>query len=217
MRVVEIFESIDGEGVRTGLPVVFIRLYGCNLNCSYCDTPYSHTTEADKVVEMSYGQIVDKVLEYGIKNVTITGGEPLIHEGIENLLDILLECGCIINVETNGTQPVPERFKEERNVFFTMDYKGYSSGMRGEMSLSNLQTLRPHDVLKFVVGTKGDLDDMRSVIRHLPSTPIIYVSPVFGQIEPSAIVDYILVHKLHNVRVQVQLHKIIWAPDKRGV
>lgn len=217
MKVVEIFTSIDGEGIRTGLPVTFVRLFGCNLNCSYCDTPYSHSEEEDKVKTMSVDEIVECVLCREVRRVTITGGEPLIHPGIKNLICALVANGCEVNVETNGTMPVPDEFRETKHVFFTMDYKSISSGMNGTMSLGNLNTLRCNDALKFVVGTQEDMDDMLHVIDALECNPSIYVSPVFGEIEPAEIVDYMLRHKLYDIKVQVQLHKVIWSPNQRGV
>lgn len=219
MKVVEIFKSIDGEGIRAGLPVVFVRLYGCNLNCSYCDTPYSHTTERDKAVEMDPSEVIDCVISSGIPRVTITGGEPLIHQDIEKLIDGLIKHGIEVNIETNGTRPVPTRYQagERRLLFFTMDYKCPSSGMESAMSIENLNTLKNCDVLKFVVGCKGDLDAAYSVINSLRSDPQIFFSPVFDKIDPSEIVEYMMEKNMWNCRVQVQLHKIIWDPNARGV
>lgn len=219
MKVVEIFKSIDGEGVRAGLPVVFVRLYGCNLNCSYCDTPYSHTTEQDKAVELHPQVIVDWVVNSGIPRVTITGGEPLIHQDIEKLIDSLIKRGIEVNIETNGTKPIPVKYQagERRLLFFTMDYKCPSSGMESAMNIENLNTLKNCDVLKFVVGCKGDLDAACTIINNLQSDPQIFFSPVFGKIEASEIVDYMMEKKMWNCRVQVQLHKIIWDPNERGV
>lgn len=219
MKVVEIFSSIDGEGIRAGLPVVFVRLYGCNLNCSYCDTPYSHTTEQDKAVEMDPGEIIGQIIGSGIPRVTITGGEPLIHQDIEKLIDGLIKYGIEVNVETNGTRPIPVKYQAgvRRLLFFTMDYKCPSSGMESAMNIENLNTLKNCDVLKFVVGCKNDLDAAHSVINSLQSDPQIFFSPVFGKIELSEIVDYMMEEKMWNCRVQVQLHKIIWDPNERGV
>lgn len=217
MKVVEIFKSIDGEGIRAGLPVTFIRLYGCNLNCSYCDTPYSHSTEADKAKEMSVGEVVDVVKRFGIPNVTITGGEPMIHKGILDLICSLAEEGFAVNVETNGTHSVLPTFAKYPSVMFTMDYKCPSSGMREEMSIDTLNTLRSCDVLKFVVGSKEDMDDARRVLSLIKSDPFVFFSPVFGKIEPKEIVQYLLENELYSCRVQIQMHKVIWDPNERGV
>lgn len=215
MKVVEIFSSIDGEGKRTGLPVTFVRLYGCNLECSYCDTRYA--CEDGGYVEMSVDEIVDKVYDLGIKAVTVTGGEPLIHQGIEELVLKLAHNGCDVNIETNGSAPLGD-FIRIPHVWVTMDWKSPSSGMHDRNCADNLGRLRSGDVLKFVVGSKADLDDMSEVVLGLRGVlPQVYVSPVFGEIEPSEIVDYVLQHRLYNVKVQVQLHKVIWPADMRGV
>ena len=223
MKVVEIFNSIEGEGIRAGLPATFIRLYGCNLDCSYCDTRYASQKYADQdgngYTIMSVNEIVNNVDIYGCLNVTITGGEPMIHPGFEELLNRLVDDGYYVNVETNGTVPVPERYTriyKGAPVIFTMDYKCPSSGMEKAMNMDVIKTLRYRDVLKFVVGCQKDLEAMLEVVEVV-ETPQIFVSPVFGQIEPSEIVDFILEHKLYNCRVQLQLHKFIWSPDKRGV
>lgn len=224
MKVVEIFTSIEGEGIRAGLPATFIRLYGCNLDCSYCDTKYAnqkHESEGNKYDVMSVEEVVDIVGGCGCPNVTITGGEPMVHPGFEKLLKMLLDNGFSVNVETNGTCAVPDEFRSgkraKENVIFTMDWKSISSGMGSKMSHERAETLRSKDVLKFVVGTKEDMDEMINVLDSLHCQPHIFVSPVFGQIEPADIVAYLLEHQLFNCRVQLQMHKLIWAPDKRGV
>ena len=219
MKVVEIFSSIDGEGIRAGLPVTFVRLYGCNLNCSYCDTPYSHLIEEDKALEMSIDEIVNTVEHNGIPSVTITGGEPMIHKDIVELFDELIKRGYYVNVETNGTCQVPAKYDYTNSdrIIFTMDYKCPSSGMCEEMSIANLNTLRHNDVLKFVVGSVHDMDEARKVLGMIDSCPTVYFSPVFGQIAPDNIVKYLLEHHLYDCRVQIQMHKVIWNPNERGV
>lgn len=219
MKVTEIFTSIDGEGVRSGYPVTFVRLYGCNLRCGYCDTIYSHTTEADKAKEMSVNEIIGEVLDRGVRRVTITGGEPLIHEGVLQLIDKLTrQWSCWVNVETNGTMPVPYDMRGNPRLIYTMDYKCPSSGMNHMMRMDVLETLSGNDVLKFVVGSREDLETMEKVLDEMHCAPeAIFVSPVFSKIEPKEIVEYILEHKLHNCRVQLQIHKIIWPPEERGV
>lgn len=214
MKVVEIFASIDGEGKRTGLPTTFIRLYGCNLNCSYCDTRYGCEGEDYRV--MSVQEIIEAVERIGIPNITITGGEPLIHSGIDKLLGAFDE-DYVVNVETNGTILIPNYIKRYSKTFYTVDYKCPSSGMEDEMNLDNFDRLCSSDVLKFVVGDDKDLDKMLEIIEKYEPKCEIYVSPVFGKIEPKQIVDYVLNHRLYNVKVQVQLHKVIWNPEERGV
>ena len=216
-KVNEIFLSIDGEGYRTGLPVVFVRLYGCNLNCSYCDTRYS--CEQQEYKEMSLYDILVEVLSYGVPRVTLTGGEPLIHPGVKDLIVSLVANDIEVNIETNGAVDLDEfiEFKYNSKVVFTMDYKCKSSGMEDKMILSNLEFLQPKDVIKFVVSNYNEMAKMEFILESSKCKAQPYVSPVFGAIEPKELVDYVLDNKLNNVKVQVQLHKIIWNPNERGV
>ena len=216
-KVNEIFLSIDGEGYRTGLPVVFIRLYGCNLNCSYCDTRYS--CEQQEYKEMSLYDILVEVLSYGVPRVTLTGGEPLIHPGVKDLIKSLVANDIEVNIETNGAVDLDEfiEFKYNSKVVFTMDYKCKSSGMEDKMILSNLEFLQPKDVIKFVVSNYNEMAKMEFILESSKCKAQPYVSPVFGAIEPKELVDYVLDNKLNNVKVQIQLHKIIWNPNERGV
>lgn len=212
MKVVEIFKSIDGEGIRAGLPVTFIRLGGCNLHCSYCDTKYAWE-QGYKYTNMTPIEIVNKAQEIGCKRITLTGGEPLIHNDVDTLVCMLVDSGFEVNIETNGSVDI-SKFQYDNSII-TMDYKCPSSGMQSRMLLSNLAKLRKIDVLKFVVGTEQDLLVCEELSKHVIAN--VYVSPVFGNIEPKDIVDYILTHDMDNCRVQLQLHKFIWSPDKRGV
>lgn len=216
-KVNEIFVSIDGEGVRTGLPTVFIRLYGCNLKCSYCDTRYS--CENSEYTEMTLMDILEQVLSYGVPRVTLTGGEPLIHEGVKDLINSLVVNGIEVNIETNGAVDLSDfwEFRYSSKVIITMDYKCASSGMEDKMKLWNLKLLQPKDVIKFVVSNYNELEKMEYILEESECKAQPYVSPVFGAIEPKELVEYVLDNKLNNVKVQVQLHKIIWNPNMRGV
>ena len=217
MKVNEIFRSIEGEGIRAGVPAVFIRLFGCNLACSYCDSVYA--CKGDSYVHLSISEILDRVrkVSQGCKQVTVTGGEPLIHPGIEKLLGALLREGYEVNVETNGSKDIICYPEYEDKLFYTMDYKCSSSGMNKFMNIERLNTLTSNDVLKFVVGSVDDLNEALSVIEQLESEPQIFFSPIFGKIEAKDIVDYILQKRLYHCRVQLQLHKYIWDPNMRGV
>lgn len=210
-KVNEIFKSIEGEGIRTGLPCTFIRLYGCNLCCKYCDTRYS--CENKEFTLMSKDEIVNKVKELGGSRVTITGGEPLLDLFLNELIIALRKEHIEVNIETNGSLDIQWCLAD----IITMDYKTSASGMEDRMMLSNLKALKETDVLKFVVGSKHDLDTMKRVIEEYEPECRIYVSPVFGMIEAHELVEYVLENNLDNVTVQVQLHKIIWDPNKRGV
>ena len=234
MKVCEIFKSIEGEGLRTGLAAVFVRLHGCNLRCSYCDSMYA--VEDVDYKQMNVGEILAAVeacrTESGVKSVTLTGGEPLIHSGVEELLNALGEAGFEVNVETNGTVPCKWRLP---GLFYTMDWKCKSSGMSDRMKMENLATLCKNDVLKFVVGSFEDLRETESVVAKLTqildgssqnllsnssNMPHIFVSPVFGTLSYEEIVNWMLSSRVmtqNNARFQVQLHKVVWDPDLRGV
>ena len=211
MKVVEIFKSIDGEGIRVGYPVTFIRLAGCNLRCNYCDTKYSYADE--KFTEMTPQEIYNQVYKLGGKRITLTGGEPLIHKDVKVLVDLLIQKGYEVNIETNGSVDITLFL--DKHTIITMDYKCASSDMEDKMLLDNISKLRKQDVLKFVVSDDNDLDTVQRIYRNTKAT--VYISPVFGRIEPKQIVEYMLEHNMENCRVQVQLHKIIWNPEERGV
>lgn len=218
MKVVEIFTSIEGEGKRAGLPCTFIRLFGCNLRCEYCDTRYATDPEfKSQAKEMSVDEIIKIVVDLGCPNITITGGEPLIHPGIRDLIDKLSDRDFWVNIETNGTALPPIR---KIGVFYTMDFKTNASGMTDKMNMSAFKRLASYDVLKFVVGSIDDIKQAldflsdRSIIRDMPS---VYFSPVFGKIEPKEIVEYLLANHQYNYCVQLQLHKYIFDPNARGV
>lgn len=216
MKVVEIFKSIEGEGKRAGLPCTFIRLFGCNLRCKYCDTKYGWSSEySDNAKEMSIEQIVEEAVKIGVPHITITGGEPLIHDDLFLLLSELAKRNFWVNVETNGTM-LP-KCHNVPNIFYTMDYKTNASGMSDEMNMEAIQTLQCKDVLKFVVGSIEDCKQAKDIIDNIKPEAAIYFSPVFGKIEPKEIVEFLLSNEMYNCNVQVQLHKIIWPADMRGV
>ena len=213
--IVEIFNSIEGEGIRAGKLCTFIRTAGCNLRCSFCDTTYSY----DGGRQMTVQQIIDEVKRLDCNLITLTGGEPLLHLEVKRLLiPALLDEGFEVNIETNGSIDLSQidRYKHDK-LIFTMDWKSPSSGMKSKMLEKNLYLLQPRDVLKFVVGSDEDLNEMLNIIESYAITAQIFVSPVFGKIQMSTIVDFMKQNKLHGVRLQCQLHKIAWDPNKRGV
>ena len=216
MKVVEIFESIDGEGIRVGFPVTFIRLYGCNLKCSYCDSRYA--CEGDNYQNLAIEDILSKVHELGHQLITLTGGEPLIHKDVQFLISALIAEGYKVNIETDGAVDISSVCKK-RQIIITLDYKCPSSGMENRMILENLDLLRKQDVLKFVVGSDADLEKAKEIIinHNLEYKCNIYFSPVFGSIDPKRIVEFILAERLDGVRMQLQIHKFIWSPDTKGV
>ena len=217
MKVVEKFVSINGEGTKAGELAVFIRFKGCNLACSYCDTMWANEKDCP-YTEMSPDEILAFVVETGIKNVTLTGGEPLLQKEADILILLLLERGLSVEIETNGSVDLSPFIKDKRPVF-TMDYKLPGSKCEKGMRPENFSLLESQDTVKFVSGSLEDLDRARSIIDEYGLTEKchVYISPVFGSIEPSEIVDYMIRYRMNDVRLQIQMHKVIWDPDKRGV
>ena len=211
-NVSEIFDSIEGEGKRTGYMTVFVRLSGCNLRCSYCDTKYAQVRGQEDTV-MSEDELIKKIKTYPWKRVTLTGGEPLLHD-VESLVNKLSVYGYEVNIETNGAVPLLRN--RPLSVFYTMDWKCPSSGENSKMLEINLKRLSRNDVLKFVVGSKEDLEEAKKIISNCYA-PLIYISPVFNEIEPVEIVNFIKENKLQRACMQIQLHKVIWDPNERGV
>lgn len=222
MKVLEIFHSIDGEGTRAGELATFVRFAGCNLACRYCDTSYSISPKLEAVTEMSVNEILDRVK---FPNVTLTGGEPMMQEGIEDLAITLAAVGYKVNIETNGTFgpfTLPEWLADK--VFFTVDYKCGASGCEDKMCPEVFQALRCNDVIKCVAGSVDDLENaLKNLMNWVPclgeaSSPYVYFSPVFGKIEPKQIVEFMKEKKLFGkYRVQLQMHKFIWEPNARMV
>lgn len=223
MKVVEKFISINGEGRRAGELAVFVRFKGCNLNCSYCDTRWAN--EADcPFEEESPEDIYNYIKESRVKNVTLTGGEPLLQKDMDALLATLLKDEELrVEIETNGAVSL-EKFKDlalraEGRLVFTMDYKLPSSGCEEKMLMDNFGLLAAGDTVKFVSGSRNDLEKALQIIRKydLDQRCQVYFSPVFGNIEPAEIVEFMAENKLNDVRLQIQMHKVIWDPNARGV
>lgn len=221
MQVVEKFVSIDGEGPRAGELAAFIRFKGCNLNCTYCDTKWANRADCEARDE-SADELAAWVQRAGIRNVTLTGGEPLLQRGIGELIARLIDDGCRVEVETNGSIDIaPFCADPAHRPVFTLDCKlsGASAACVQAMRPENYQYLGPHDSVKFVCGSREDLESARQIIEayDLERTCHVFLSPVFGQIQPVTIVDFMEKQKLNGVRLQLQLHKIIWDPMTRGV
>lgn len=216
MNVVEIFDSIDGEGIFAGQLATFIRLAGCNLRCRYCDTGYAMQCDAGQ--EMSIEEIAARVREIGNKHVTLTGGEPLIHKDVDKLINELSSHGCIINIETNGSADVSPYISG--STVITLDYKTAGSGEECRMLLDNWEKLRNTDVLKMVC-YQEDLSSIEEILATHKTKAQIFLSPVYGETSPNLLVEFIKKlrdkHGIKDVRVQLQMHKYIWNPQKRGV
>ena len=228
MRISEIFNSIDGEGKRAGQLVTFIRTVGCNISCGYCDTKYSWEHSSDcTYTEMTPEQILEICDSMGWNKVTITGGEPLIAKGIHDLVDILLREDYEVNIETNGTiDPYDVLYPKSLvnpNLFFTMDYKTITSKYNNHMNINAFKHLQYKDVVKCVVGTEEDIIDSVRFIdsiyddNTILNKPQLYLSPIFGMIEPKDIVEFMKENNLSNWKIQLQMHKFIWKPEERGV
>lgn len=218
-NIIEKFLSLDGEGPTSGELATFIRFQGCNLRCSWCDTTYSF--DKDNIVEtLTVKGIYSYIKENGSKNVTLTGGEPLIQENIGELLDILnSDSGLLVHIETNGSIDISDFKSRYKNIRYIVDFKLPKSKMSSKMNLKNLKVVDKDDVYKFVIGGAEDLQEAYNIINkyNLREKCLVYFSPVLGEIELEEIVDFIKNKKLNNIRLQVQLHKIIWDKDKRGV
>ena len=220
MQVVEKFTSINGEGMRAGELAVFIRFRGCNLRCHYCDTLWAG--ESDVLFEdLAPEEILAYVQSTGIRNVTLTGGEPLLQDRAEmlSLLELLHDEGTLrTEIETNGAVDLDPFCGKNRPVF-TMDWKLPCSGCEQAMLSGNLALLSSDDTLKFVVASEEDLNRAVRLSKEHRLTERCHVllSPVFGQIEPEKIVAFMIRHRMNDVRLQLQMHKVIWDPDRRGV
>lgn len=218
-KVVEIFESINGEGRKAGQLALFVRFQRCNLECSYCDTKWANEKNAPYTI-MTEEEIYNRIVESGIKNVTLTGGEPLLQENIYLLLKKLAENKNLnIEIETNGSINLKKFSELENPPSFTMDYKLPGSLMERYMELDNFKYLTRKDCVKFVVKNLEDLEQTRKIIEKysLIQRCAVYISPVFGEIELVEIVDFMKKYKLNGVNMQLQIHKIIWDPEEKGV
>ena len=219
LKLVESFVSINGEGQQAGVLALFLRFAGCNLSCDWCDTKWAN--EKDTKYELaSISRLTDiareAIEQYDIKCVTLTGGEPLLQEGMDKLIEALTKLGLRVEIETNGSVDITPFMKRCRPVF-TVDYKLPSSRMERHMFTDNIPLLKEWDTLKFVCGSVQDLKRAAEIIEQYKPACAVLLSPVFGRIEPVEIVEFMKEHKLGTVRLQLQLHKIIWHPDKRGV
>lgn len=224
MLINEIFSSIDGEAKRAGELATFIRTVGCNLRCSYCDTCYSFGGDPNDC-EMSVAEIVEKCKRLGNKNITLTGGEPLLQKEADELIMTLALNGFDVGIETNGSVDFTDRcwFRNDVDrVWVCADYKCYRSRESSKMlPLATFCKLRDNDVLKFVVGSREDLVLAKNTIEDLRlhgCKCYCYLSPVFGDIEPKEIVEFMKDNNMQNkIRFQLQIHKIVWPPEQKGV
>jgi len=211
MKINEIFKSIQGETSYAGLPCAFIRVTGCNLRCSYCDTTYAY----EEGNEMSLSAILECIAGFKTTIVCVTGGEPLSNNDTPFLLEALLDKNYTVLVETNGSydiRTIPQK------AIKIMDIKCPDSNMSHLMNWQNIDYLAKLDEVKFVLSSRNDYDWTKAVIQkyNLPEIARVLVGTVFGAISPKMVVQWILEDNL-DVRFQLQLHKYIWEPQTRGV
>ena len=212
LKINEIFFSIQGESTYAGLPCLFIRLMGCDLRCTYCDTEYAFFEGTAKTL----GEILLVAKEQGAKLIEVTGGEPLLQRNVHPLMSLLCDEGYEVLIETSGAHDIS---KIDPRVKVIMDLKCPSSGESKRNRLENIPLLQKKDQLKFVMGTREDYEWLKGMIEShqlVERVGAILVSPVFGKIDLQSMAKWILEDHL-PVRFQVQLHKIIWEPMTRGV
>jgi 7-carboxy-7-deazaguanine synthase len=207
LKISEIFFSLQGEGPLTGYPTLFVRLFGCNLNCSWCDTPYAKGKNPYEEKEVS------KIISFWEKNfssipfITITGGEPLIQSPVYNLIDAFLSQGCIIALETNGSISLEKVPKE---VIKVMDVKTPSSKMDKYNLYENFKFLTKKDAVKFVIKNRRDFNFAINIIEkfYLTYYTKVFLSPAYPFLEPKILAGWILKTK-KPLRFQIQLHKVV--------
>jgi 7-carboxy-7-deazaguanine synthase len=207
----EIYLSLQGESSWAGLPCVFVRLTGCNLRCTYCDSEFAFYDGNRRPVDA----VVDQVLEFKTPLVEITGGEPLLQRGCAVLAQRLLDAGMTVLVETSGAMPIDVL---PAGAIRIMDLKCPSSGECDKNDWRNIEHLSPRDEVKFVIGDRADYEWARDVMaRHkLPRRCAVLISTVFGKVAPAAVSAWMLEDHL-EARFQLQMHKYIWDPAMRGV
>jgi len=211
LKINEIYYSVQGESTHSGRSCVFIRLTYCNLRCSYCDTEYAFYEGKD----MDIGDIMSEIQQWDCNLVEVTGGEPLFQEECIDLLNELVNSKYEVMLETGGSISISD---VPKNVIKIVDFKCPSSAMEKKNLWSNVDDLQPHDEVKFVIGNREDFDWAKDRITEYSLDKIctLLFSPTFGEIDPKQIVEWILAENL-PVRMQMQMHKMIWSPDKQGV
>ncbi len=211
VRVTEIFHSIQGESSFVGQPCVFVRLTGCPLRCTWCDTDYAFYGGQDLSIE----DVLAKIGAYGCRLVEVTGGEPLAQPEAFPLIARLCDEGYQVLIETSGAIDIES---VDRRAHVILDVKCPGSGMTDRMHWANLANLTTKDEVKFVLADRRDYEWARATIveRGLAERCTILMSPAFGSLEPRQLAEWMLADRL-PVRFQLQVHKFIWSPDMRGV
>jgi 7-carboxy-7-deazaguanine synthase len=207
LRITEVFHSLQGEADTVGLPTAFVRLTGCPLRCRYCDTEYAFYGGE----WWSIGDVLARVAGFETRYVCVTGGEPLAQPNVQRLLTRLCERGFRVSLETSGA--LDARGVDAR-VVRVLDVKTPGSGEAERNFLPNLDSLRPHDLVKFVITSRADYDWARDFLRvhGLAARAQLLFSPSHGEVEPASLAEWILADRL-PVRFQLQLHKLLWGGE----
>lgn len=207
LKITEIFLSLQGESTLVGWPTVFVRLTGCPLRCQYCDTAYAFYGGDWRSQE----QVLEQVRGYGVQHVCVTGGEPLAQKACLPLLAALCDAGYTVSLETSGALDVAE---VDPRVIRVLDIKTPGSAEVERNRWENLPLLTPHDQIKFVLCSREDYDWAKGILQQhrLPSRCPVLFSPSFGQLSPRDLADWIVADRL-PVRMQVQLHKVLWGNE----
>ncbi len=208
LRVSEIFHSLQGESTRAGLPTVFVRLTGCPLRCTWCDTDYAFSGGET----MTLGDVLIEVARHGARQVCVTGGEPLAQKACLPLLAALCDAGYSVSLETSGAFDVST---VDPRVSRIMDLKAPASGEADKNLWDNLARLNAHDEIKVVLAGEADYEWAKSVLaaRRLDEICPVLLSPVAGRLDPKQLAEWVLRDRL-PVRMQLQLHKIIWGSER---
>ena len=216
-RLAEHFISINGEGQLAGALALFLRFAGCNLRCDWCDTAWACGKDAphENVTLSRIKEIAEEAMAQGVRTVTLTGGEPLLQEQIADVIRCLVDMGLRVEIETNGAVALAPF--QNSGACFTMDYKLPSSRMEQHMLTENFALLHEADTVKFVCGSRADVFRAKEIAAQFKPQCPLYLSPVFGRIEPAEIVEIMKEQHMGNFRLQLQLHKFIWDPNERGV
>jgi len=212
LTITEIFHSIQGESTYAGAPCVFVRLTGCDLRCAWCDTPYAFSEGREAAVD----EVVATVASFGCPLVEITGGEPLLQDDVYPLMAALLSRGMTVLLETGGQLSVD---RVPAGVVKILDVKCPGSGESARNHWPNLDRLQPADQVKFVILDRADYEFARHVVmRHEIASrcAAVLFSPVHGALDPAELAAWILADRL-PVRLQLQVHKLIWGAHARGV
>ena len=206
LNITEIFYSLQGEAKEVGIPTVFVRLTGCPLRCNYCDTTYAFKGNNPLSIE----SIMEQVTKYNTHYVCVTGGEPMAQSNCLILLDTLIEAGYKVSMETSGSIDISPVNKK---VSVVMDLKTPSSTEQSQNRYENIALLESKDQLKFVIASRSDFDWCCSILEDYDVLSDVLFSPVYESLKPVDLADWILEKQL-NVRLQVQLHKLLWGDQK---